>query len=357
MRDSNDDVSVDAVARASTILAAAAFFGAFAFGATTALAGDDGQAPMWVGVASIFGLDWGSDNNKGPIDYREHGKIVLPPKMDLPPPGSPAVKSAVAWPVDPDIQKRAKEKEAAKARPVEAVNGYVPVRRNFTDQIDPNAVVTVRATAGQGPGGNCPDGQCQSSAMAELNPLGWFGGDKKALGPEPPREWLTDPPKGYRAPYSPSTTAQAEPQTAEAPGSSHRPAALEPTPRIARRRGIRPRRRSRRAIAIPDRGRLNVAQLKPDRRPRNQSHSNRRPSRSRRSTRTISRHPWGRRFQLEYEKAEEAMRGSESSTLSFSGRRALGESSQGRKVVDAQARESAHGPPRRARPRDRRFIM
>ena len=200
------------VARASTILAAAAVLRRVrpwrdhGFGRRRRPSAAVGRH------RSIFGLDWGSDNNKAPIDYREHGKIVLPPKMDLPPPGSPAVKSAVAWPVDPDVQKRAKEKEAAKARPEETVNGYVPVKRNSRIRSTPTRSSPCARRPGKGRGGNCPDGQCQSSAMAELNPLGWFGGDKKALGPEPPREWLTDPPKGYRAPYSPSTTAQAEPR-------------------------------------------------------------------------------------------------------------------------------------------------
>jgi hypothetical protein len=199
------------VARASTLLVGAALFGAVAFGATSALAGDDGQAPIWVGVGSIFNLNWGSDDKKDPIDYREHGKIVLPPKMDLPPPGSPAVTSSVAWPVDPDVQSRKKEKEKEKERPADATSGYVPVKQKFVTQIPPGSVVTVRATAGQGPGNPCPDGQCQSSPLQTLNPVGWFGGDKKPLGPEPSRDWLTDPPKGYRAPYSMSTTAQAEP--------------------------------------------------------------------------------------------------------------------------------------------------
>ena len=198
------------VAKASTLLVAAAIVGVVGFGSTSAFAGDDGQAPIWVGIGSIFG--WGSDDNKDPIDYRERGKIVLPPKMDLPPPASPAVKSAGAWPVDPDVQSRKREKEKEKERPADTTQGYIPVKQKFVPQVDPNAVVTVRATAGQGPGSSCPDGQCQSSALEQLNPIGWFGGGKKTLGPEPNRDWLTDPPKGYRAPYTPSTTAEAEPK-------------------------------------------------------------------------------------------------------------------------------------------------
>jgi len=199
------------VARASTLVAGAALFGAVALGPTSASAGDDGQAPIWVGVASIFGWDLSSKKNDEPIDYRERGKIVLPAKMDLPPPGSPAANSAAAWPVDPDVETRKREIEKEKARPDVNSNGYVTPKQKFSQPFDQNAVVTVRATAGQGPGNSCPQGRCDQSVLSDVNPLGWFG-DKKTLGPEPPRSWLTDPPKGYRAPYAPNATAQAEPQ-------------------------------------------------------------------------------------------------------------------------------------------------
>ena len=47
---------------------------------------------------------------------------------------------------------------------------------------------------------------CGSSTLGNLNlnPLNWVGMGKTApLGPEPDREWLTDPPKGFRAPVEP----------------------------------------------------------------------------------------------------------------------------------------------------------
>lgn len=71
-------------------------------GSSVASAGDDGQAPLWEGIGSIFGpvVGWGGGGDKkDPIDYREHGKIVVPPKMDLPPPGSSAAVDP-AWPVN-----------------------------------------------------------------------------------------------------------------------------------------------------------------------------------------------------------------------------------------------------------------
>ena len=60
-----------------------------------ARAGDDGAAPLWQGIGSIFGpvvgfTGLGGGEKPPPIDYREHGKLVLPPNMDLPPPESSA---------------------------------------------------------------------------------------------------------------------------------------------------------------------------------------------------------------------------------------------------------------------------
>jgi len=53
-----------------------------------AFAGDDGQAPIWSGLGGLFGLS--HDDNDVHIDYRERGRLVLPPKMTLPPPAPPA---------------------------------------------------------------------------------------------------------------------------------------------------------------------------------------------------------------------------------------------------------------------------
>src|SRR5947209_11107991 len=80
-----------------------------------AQAGDDGAAPLWMGVGSIvaplFGL---SKDEKEPIDYREHGKIVLPPKIELPPPSPTAAPSVADWPVNQEAERKRLKKEAEK---------------------------------------------------------------------------------------------------------------------------------------------------------------------------------------------------------------------------------------------------
>jgi hypothetical protein len=169
------------------------------FGSSIAWAGDDGAAPLWQGIGSIFGWTWGGGGDKDPIDYREHGKIVVPPKMDLPPPGSSA-SGDTAWPVNQEGQRKKAEKEAAKDK----IAGEGDARLRYTHPFPPNTPVTVRTTDDQLTGANGATDAAASSPLGSLNPLNWVGmGKNVPLGPEPDREWLTDPPKGFRAPVGP----------------------------------------------------------------------------------------------------------------------------------------------------------
>ena len=163
-----------------------------------AAAGDDGAAPLWVGISSIFAPLLGvTKDEKEPIDYREHGKIVLPPKADLPPPGSAAAQMTTEWPVNQEVQHKKIAKEEAKKE----IAGVGDARLRYTHPF-PNAPVTVGPSDQQGPVGTGPGDKATSpSLLGNLNPLGWVGmGKSVPLGSEPDRDWLTDPPKGYRAP-------------------------------------------------------------------------------------------------------------------------------------------------------------
>jgi hypothetical protein len=174
------------------------------FAASPARAGDDGSAPIWIGFGNVLGMVKNDDD--ATIEYREHGKLVLPPKFVLPPPGTAAIQPGPAWPVDPDVKraKKAKHDEAA-LTPIKAG------RPGETPLVPAGVPVTMSATAGDGPGpapcvrvdpktGECPQ---KPEAKWNYNPLTWVGLAKKppvVLGPEPYRENLTDPPAGYRAP-------------------------------------------------------------------------------------------------------------------------------------------------------------
>ena len=190
--------------------ARAGFVGAlawgFVFGAGAARAGDDGAAPLWVGIGSIFGMK--NNDNQALIHYRERGRIVLPPKMDLPPPKTASANSD--WPADQEVVRaRALRADRNLPSPYRSANMRRPSSLNAT------GAAMVSATSGAGPGGGaclkdghvtpCPDAGAAAPAGKEmnLNPLSWIGLQKKpmtVLGPEPPREFLTDPPKGFREP-------------------------------------------------------------------------------------------------------------------------------------------------------------
>lgn len=171
-----------------------------------ARAGDDGQAPLWQGIGSIFGpvIGFGFGGEKPPpINYHEHGKIVVPPKMELPPPGS-AASADPDWPVNQEALRKKVQKEEAK----KTIAGVGDARLRYTHPFPSNQPVTVRAVDPEGNEVKCT-GSCGSTStvISNLNPLNWVGMGSKsgsdAIGPEPDREWLTDPPKGFRAPVEP----------------------------------------------------------------------------------------------------------------------------------------------------------
>lgn len=172
-----------------------------------ARAGDDGAAPIWVGIGSMFNL--GGGQKEAPIEYQERGKLVLPPKIVLPTPGLNKAETSPDWPQN---QEKIKAKKAAE---LDKVHKPMMQGRNVAPLINPgdNVVITQDATAGMGPGaapcvnkdpktGLCPTKPSVWNGSS-MNPLTWVGLQKKdavILGPEPEREDLTDPPAGLRAP-------------------------------------------------------------------------------------------------------------------------------------------------------------
>ena len=169
-------------------------------------AGDDGAAPLWQGIGSIFSpvvgfTGLGGGEKPPPIEYREHGKLVLPPNAELPPPGSSATADP-AWPVDQEILRRKAQKEEGK----KSIAGVGDARLRYTHGFPTGEPVTIRSVDPDGQTVKCESNCGQtSSPLGNLNPLNWVGMGKSnaPLGPEPEREWLTDPPKGFRAPVEP----------------------------------------------------------------------------------------------------------------------------------------------------------
>ncbi len=151
----------------------------------------------------MAGIGGTNMDNRG-IEYRERSPLVVPPKLDLPPPVSSSEVKAPNWPKDPDEARRkaliaAKKKENKDPR--EASRVLMP------SELDKRAPKT--STAGSDsvdqPGGN-------PGANAILSPSqlgysggfsGMFGGNKAETAPfkgEPTRDSLTQPPVGYQTP-------------------------------------------------------------------------------------------------------------------------------------------------------------
>jgi hypothetical protein len=151
----------------------------------------------------MAGIGGTNMENRG-IDYRERSPLVVPPRLDLPPPE--AVKTeikAANWPKDPDEQRR---KAAIAARkkdskdPVAASRLLTPSELN---QRGPKDTSTANSES-------LPGGEPGAHAILSPSQLGYrgsfgrlFGGNKVETAPfkgEPTRESLTQPPAGYQTP-------------------------------------------------------------------------------------------------------------------------------------------------------------
>src|SRR5216683_7142437 len=146
----------------------------------------------------------GTNMENGGIDYRERSPLVVPPKLDLPPPASTSADvKAPNWPKDPD---EARRKAAIAARkkenkdPVEASRLLTPSELNKGK---------VAATA-RGSDDPIQPGSQNNNPILSPSQLGYngsfsglFGGNKSETAPfkgEPTRESLTQPPSGYQTP-------------------------------------------------------------------------------------------------------------------------------------------------------------
>jgi len=140
--------------------------------------------------------------NQG-IDYRERSPLVVPPKLDLPPPaGTTAEVKAPNWPKDTDEKRR---KEAAKSR-----KNANKDPREASRVLMPSELAQKGAKSSGGESVDQPGGNPGANAILTPSQLGYsgkfsglFGGSKTETAPfkgEPTRESLTQPPPGYQTP-------------------------------------------------------------------------------------------------------------------------------------------------------------
>jgi hypothetical protein len=155
----------------------------------------------------------GATNMETPtINYRERSPLVVPPKLDLPPPASTQA-NAPNWPKDPDVLRREAEIAARKNEkkdPLAAAQPLAPA------ELKAHKTARAKATEPVQPGTN------QNNPMLSPSQLGFKGGllgmfkggkdtESKQFTSEPERENLTQPPPGYQTP-SPSYAYGTGPQ-------------------------------------------------------------------------------------------------------------------------------------------------
>jgi hypothetical protein len=150
----------------------------------------------------MAGIGGTNMENRG-IDYRERSPLVVPPRLDLPPPE--AAKTEIKdpnWPKDPD---EARRKKAIAARKKENKDPALASRLLTPSELN------AASTAAPARTNNDPIQPGVSNnpilSPAQLGFTGsfssFFGGAKNDTAPfkgEPTRESLTQPPTGYQTP-------------------------------------------------------------------------------------------------------------------------------------------------------------
>jgi hypothetical protein len=150
----------------------------------------------------MAGIGGTNMENRG-IDYRERSPLVVPPRLDLPPPASAAEAKAPNWPKDPDEARRKAAitaKKKSKPEPMEASRILTPGELNAARTAAP-----VRTSNEPVQPGNSSNNPILSPSQLGYNGgfSGLFGGNKTETAPftgEPTRETLTQPPVGYQTP-------------------------------------------------------------------------------------------------------------------------------------------------------------
>lgn len=157
----------------------------------------------------MTGLGGTNMESKG-IEYRERSPLVVPPKIDLPPPAASGEVKAPNWPKDPD---EARRKAAIAARKKEGKKSAEDPRTAFRPLTPEELSVggkPVPAPSNSNTKDSVQPGASQNNPILSPSQLGFnggladiFRGNKPETAPfkgEPERSTLTQPPPGYQTP-------------------------------------------------------------------------------------------------------------------------------------------------------------
>ncbi len=142
----------------------------------------------------------------GSIEYRERSPLVVPSKIDLPPPQTGKRKLAPNWPKDPDESERKAAREAANQKAMSPEEARMPLMPSELNKRAPRSK-TAESNAPGGNNANAPlmmmPSQLGYSGGLFSNPFGSKQTETEKFTSEPERTELTQPPSGYQTP-SPS---------------------------------------------------------------------------------------------------------------------------------------------------------
>jgi hypothetical protein len=155
-------------------------------------------------VLSSVGLQ--RSDSRPDINYRERSPLVVPPKIDLPPPEAAPTANNPRWPTDPDVKRR---REAATARKREVFDSSVEDSRLMTPaELSRGRAAGGNAKAAARGNRDVDETVLPASEMTKgARKSGLFSifssePDTATFTAEPPRTALTEPPIGYRTPSS-----------------------------------------------------------------------------------------------------------------------------------------------------------
>lgn len=137
------------------------------------------------------------------VEYRERSPLVVPPKLNLPPPASSSAEiKAPNWPKDPDEQRR---KAAVAARKKENKDPNASSR-----VLTPSELAVGRTAASARTNSDPVQPGVSNSPLLSPSQLGYEGGlfgmfkgnktESAEFKGEPTRESLVEPPPGYQTP-------------------------------------------------------------------------------------------------------------------------------------------------------------
>ncbi|RYB06455.1 hypothetical protein [Lichenibacterium ramalinae] len=193
------------LARRRGSFAAAGLIGLCTLAVSPARAADDGYANVFSSVLGSVGII--RTDAPPPIEYRERPPLVLPKDAALPKPVSGGIRHSAAWPQDPDVLKRRKEADEARApHTMGAVHSdkgeIVSAQELARGRAAESEPVRPNDCGNDGQGHNCTvlspevlkaEGDHYRAANPEKR-------DTLVAGQEPSRDFLTQPPKGYLKP-------------------------------------------------------------------------------------------------------------------------------------------------------------